>query len=87
MIKCSYCGSTAQFKVSTPLYFEDGVWKQQRKCGCGCVAIIRYIEEFDEIKLPQPKPSRIGKGVLNKWREEAHPTNQIDSTHRGNPYD
>ena len=53
MIKCPNCGSTAQFKASTPLYFENGVWKQGRECGCGCKAIIRYIEEFDKVEFPK----------------------------------
>lgn len=53
MVKCPNCGSTAQFKISTPLYFEDGVWKQQKKCGCGCIIIIRYEEKIDKIKYPK----------------------------------
>lgn len=52
MIKCPNCGSTAQFKDSTPLYFEDGVWKKQKKCGCGCTTIIRYYEECERLVYP-----------------------------------
>ena len=44
MLHCPNCGSSAQFKTSTPMYFENGVWKQQKKCGCGCTTIIRYYE-------------------------------------------
>ena len=87
MIKCPNCGSTAQFKPSTPFYFENEMWKQQFKCGCGCEAVVRYREEFDKIDFPKYNPSQTAKTVLNHWREEAHPTNQIDSIHRGNPYD
>ena len=53
MLYCPNCGSTAQFKISTPMYFEDGVWKQQKKCGCGCVVILRYTEEIDKIEYPK----------------------------------
>ncbi len=52
MKHCPNCGSTAQFRISTPLYFENGVWKQQKKCGCGCVVILRYIAEVDDIQYP-----------------------------------
>ena len=53
MIMCPNCGSTAQFKASTPMYLENWVWKQQRKCGCGCVVVLRYIEEIDKIDYPK----------------------------------
>lgn len=53
MIKCPNCGSTAQFKLSTPLYYDEGVWKQQKKCGCGCVVILRFEEKIDKIEYPQ----------------------------------
>ena len=53
MTKCPYCGSSAQFKISTPLYFEDGVWKQQKKCGCGCIVVLRFEEKMDKIHYPQ----------------------------------
>lgn len=53
MMKCPYCGSTAQFRTSTPMYFEDGAWKQQRKCGCGCVVVVRYTAEIDKIEYPE----------------------------------
>lgn len=49
---CPNCGSTAQFKISTPLYFEDGKWKQQKKCGCGCIVILRYEERIDKTLYP-----------------------------------
>lgn len=52
MKQCPNCGSTAQFRISTPLYFENGVWKQQKKCGCGCVVILRYIAAVDDIQYP-----------------------------------
>lgn len=51
MIKCPNCGSTAQLRPSTPMYYENGVWKQQNKCGCGCVIILRYTEEIEELHL------------------------------------
>ena len=53
MIKCPNCGSTAQFKISTPLYYEDEMWKQQKKCGCGCIVVLRYEAKVDKIKYPQ----------------------------------
>ena len=49
MIKCPNCGSTARLLASTPLYFDKGVWEQQRKCSCGCVTIIRYHEECERL--------------------------------------
>lgn len=52
MIKCPNCGSSAQFKISTPLYFQDGVWKQQKKCGCGCVIVLRYYEACERLVYP-----------------------------------
>lgn len=52
MVKCPNCGSTAQFKLSTPLYHDKGVWKQQKKCGCGCIVILRYEEKIDKIEYP-----------------------------------
>ena len=52
MTKCPNCGSTAQFRISTPLYFEDGRWKQQKKCGCGCVVVLRYVTEVEDIQYP-----------------------------------
>ena len=53
MTKCPYCGSTAQFKLSTPLYYEDGVWKHQKKCECGCIVVLRLEEKVDKIEYPQ----------------------------------
>lgn len=53
MIKCPNCGSTAQFKISTPLYYDKGVWKQQKKCGCGCIVVFRFEEKIDRIEYPQ----------------------------------
>ena len=53
MLHCPNCGSTAQFRVSTPMYFEDGVWKQQKKCGCGCVVVLRHSEEVEKIDYPK----------------------------------
>ena len=53
MLHCPNCGSTAQFRVSTPMYFEDGVWKQQKKCGCGCVVVLRHTEEVERIDYPK----------------------------------
>jgi hypothetical protein len=53
MTKCPYCGSSAQFRISTPLYFEDGVWKQQKKCGCGCIVVLRFEEKIDKIEYPK----------------------------------
>lgn len=53
MVKCPNCGSTAQFKLATPLYYEDNKWKQVKKCGCGCVVVLRYIEEVDKIEFPE----------------------------------
>ena len=65
MLHCPNCGSTAQFRVSTPMYFEDGVWKQQKKCGCGCVVVLRYTEEIDKIEYP--KQVKRGKVLLKEW--------------------
>lgn len=53
MLHCPNCGSTTQFRTSTPMYFEDGVWKQQKKCGCGCVVVLRYTEEIEKIDYPE----------------------------------
>ena len=53
MTKCPNCGSSAQFKLSTPIHFVDGAWKQQKKCGCGCVVVLRYTEEIDKIEYPE----------------------------------
>ena len=53
MLHCPNCGSTAQFRVSTPMYFADGVWKQQKKCGCGCVVVLRHTEEVERIDYPK----------------------------------
>ena len=53
MKMCPNCGSTSQFKFSTPLYYDEGVWKQQKKCGCGCVVVLRYEERIDKIVYPQ----------------------------------
>jgi hypothetical protein len=53
MINCPNCGSTAQFKISTPLYYDEGVWKQQKKCECGCIVVLRYEERIDKIEYPQ----------------------------------
>lgn len=57
MTHCPNCGSTAQFKISTPLYFEDGVWKQQKKCGCGCVVILKAEPKIDKIIYPKNSES------------------------------
>ena len=53
MVRCPNCGSTAQFKLATPLYYEGNKWKQVKKCGCGCVVVLRYIEEVDKIEFPE----------------------------------
>jgi hypothetical protein len=53
MIKCPNCGSTAQVRTITPMYFDEGYWKVQKKCGCGCVIVVRYIEEIDKVELPK----------------------------------
>lgn len=53
MNMCPNCGSTAQFKLSAPLYFENGFWKQQKKCGCGCIVVLRYTEEVDRVEYPK----------------------------------
>jgi hypothetical protein len=47
------------------MYFEDGVWKQQKKCGCGCVVVLRHTEEIDKIEYP--KPIKKGKVLLKEW--------------------
>lgn len=53
MKHCPNCGSTAQFRISTPLYYDEGTWKQQKKCGCGCVVVLRFEEKIDKIEYPQ----------------------------------
>ena len=53
MIKCPYCGSTTQFKLVSSLYRDKGVWKQQKKCSCGCITILRFEEKIDRIEYPQ----------------------------------
>lgn len=53
MIHCPNCGSSTQFKLSTPLYIENGVWKQQKKCGCGCVVIFKAEPKIEEIIYPE----------------------------------
>ena len=65
MIHCPNCGSTAQFKISTPLYFEDGKWKQQKKCVCGCIVILRYTEEIEKIEYPKDTPLKEWKRKMN----------------------
>lgn len=52
MVKCPNCGSAAQIKPSTPLYYEKGVWKQQKKCRCGCVIVLRYYEACERLIYP-----------------------------------
>lgn len=75
MAKCPYCGSSAQFRISTPLYFEGGVWKQQKKCGCGCIVVLRFEEKIDRIEYPQddqPISSLAYRMIqtMNKKRDE-----------------
>jgi hypothetical protein len=53
MTKCPNCGSSAQYRQSTPLYFEGGCWKYQKKCECGC--IVTYIEHIERIEYPEKK--------------------------------
>ena len=53
MKHCPNCGSTSQFRLATPMYYDEGVWKQIKKCGCGCVVVLRYNEEIDEIEYPK----------------------------------
>lgn len=53
MIHCPNCGSFTQFKLSTSLYIENGVWKQQKKCGCGCVVIFKAEPKIEEIIYPE----------------------------------
>jgi hypothetical protein len=53
MIKCPNCGSTAQFLTSTPQYFENGQWKYQKKCGCGCKVTLIVITQVDTIEYPK----------------------------------
>ena len=51
---CPNCESIAQFKTSTPMYFENGVWKQQKRCDhCGCVVILRYAVSVEKINYPE----------------------------------
>lgn len=71
MNECPNCGSTAQFKISTPMYFEDGVWKQQKKCGCGCVVVLRYTAEVDKVDYPKgaDKISPLARAMIKKYNE------------------
>ena len=52
MIYCPNCGSADQFKLSSSLYCDKGVWKQQKKCNCGCITIIRYYEAYERLVYP-----------------------------------
>jgi hypothetical protein len=51
---CPICGST-KIVLTTPLYFQDGVWKQQKKCECGCIVVYKYQQSIDEIIYPEEK--------------------------------
>lgn len=49
---CPNCAETEKFRISTPLYYENGVWKQQKKCECGCIVILKFTEQTDKIIYP-----------------------------------
>ena len=55
MFKCPNCGSSAQFKISTPLYYKNGGWQQQKKCECGCVVVLEFTEHIKEVIYPEKK--------------------------------
>ena len=83
MIKCPNCGSTAQVKEKKALSTEfsvpnrEAIQKTRCTCGCGCrftfVRTVNYREEvckdyYENVNIP--KKERIGKSILQKWREE-----------------
>lgn len=79
MTKCPNCGSTAQVK-SMWSNNSNTMSNHEYICGCGCHWVDRY--EFfrrdvicqgatlNATNYPTSHP-RIGKAVLNRWREEA----------------
>lgn len=84
MIKCPNCGSTAQVREKQSLSIEfsipnrEATQKTRYTCGCGCrftfVRIVNYREEvcqdyYENVNIP--KKERIGKNILQKWREKA----------------
>ena len=79
MIKCPNCGSTAQVK-SMWSNNSNTMSNHEYICGCGCHWVDRY-EFFRRDVICQgailnatnhpTSRSRIGKAVLNKWREES----------------
>lgn len=79
MIKCPNCGSTAQVK-SMWGNNSNTMSNHEYICGCGCHWVDRYeffrrdvICQGETPKIPSYSTSRprIGKVVLNRWREEA----------------
>ena len=56
---CPNCGSDIKFKTSTPMYFEDGQWKVQKKCECGCIVVYKYQQSVDEVIYPKEKNEMI----------------------------
>ena len=84
MIKCPNCGSTAQVREKKALSTEFSIPKreatQKTRCACGCgnrftfVRTVNYREEVckdDYENVSIPKKKRIGKHILQRWREEA----------------
>lgn len=76
MITCPNCGSTAQVKATWGNN-SNTLSNHEYICGCGCHWVDRY--EFlrrdvicqgatpNTTNCPTP---RIGKAILNRWREE-----------------
>jgi hypothetical protein len=84
MIKCPNCGSTAQVreKKALPTEFSvpnrEATQKTRCTCGCGCrftfVRTVNYREEVCKDyyeNVSTQKKERIGKHILQQWREEA----------------
>ena len=84
MIKCPNCGSTAQVREKKALPTEcsipnrEATQKTRCTCGCGCrFTFVRTVNYRDEVckddyeNVSIPKKERIGKHILQQWREEA----------------
>ena len=43
LIKCPYCGSTAQVRAGDPYVVEGGAWFEQKAvCGCGASFTVSF---------------------------------------------
>ena len=49
---CPNCASE-EFRLSTPIYYDEGVWKQQKKCAkCDSVVVLRYYDAVERLIYP-----------------------------------